>query len=67
MDLGFGPDAGRDPTTGRFLPGNSGLPGRPLGSHNKLAEKFKADLVAEWERRDPQVLRELKPRSWRGW
>lgn len=28
----------RDPKTGRFLQGTTGLPGRPKGARNKLAE-----------------------------
>lgn len=40
---------GRDPNSGRFLPGNSGNGGRQRGSRSKLAEQFIADLHDEWE------------------
>lgn len=30
----------KDPTTGRFLPGNTGFGGRPKGARNKLGEAF---------------------------
>jgi hypothetical protein len=30
----------KDETTGRFLPGNSGGPGKPKGARNKLGEEF---------------------------
>jgi hypothetical protein len=33
--------------------------GRPLGSGHKLAEAFKRDLVEEWKRSGPEVLRKL--------
>src|SRR5262245_26354006 len=40
----------RDEKTGRFLPGTCGkLGGRPLGSRQKLSEKFLADFHAAWE------------------
>lgn len=32
--------SGRDPETGRFLTGNNGSPGRPLGARNRLREAF---------------------------
>jgi hypothetical protein len=32
----------------RFLPGNSGLPGRPKGARNKLAEAMIDDLYRHW-------------------
>jgi hypothetical protein len=51
--------AERDPKTGRFLvghssvghrflPGNSGLPGRPKGARNKLSEAMIDDLYRHW-------------------
>ena len=33
---------------GRFVPGNNGGPGRPLGSKNKLTEDFLADFHEAW-------------------
>ena len=33
---------------GRFLPGRPGGPGRPVGSRNRLSEKFLADLQRVW-------------------
>jgi hypothetical protein len=38
----------RDPTTGRFLMGHNGGPGRPKGSRNKLGEEFLVDLYESW-------------------
>jgi hypothetical protein len=46
---------GRDPSSGRFLTGNSGG-GRPKGSRNKLSEQFISDLYDEWEKSGPEVL-----------
>jgi hypothetical protein len=43
------PKPEQDPTTGRFLPGNTGNGGRRKGSKNAYAEAFWADLQAEWE------------------
>jgi hypothetical protein len=43
------PVPAKDSTTGRFLPGNSGGSGRPLGARNKLGEAFVADLYASWQ------------------
>jgi hypothetical protein len=43
------PKPEQDPTTGRFLPGNSGNGGRRKGSKTAYAEAFWADLQAEWE------------------
>jgi hypothetical protein len=39
----------RDEKTGRFLPGNSGGPGRSRGSRNRLGEQYLADLKDVWE------------------
>lgn len=41
--------AERDERTGRFLTGGKPGPGRPVGSRNKLAENFVADLKEIWE------------------
>ncbi len=42
------PIIARDPSTGRFLPGNGG---RPKGLRNRLNEIFWWDMVAAWEKR----------------
>jgi hypothetical protein len=65
---GCGP---RDPKTGRFLvghssvghrflPGNSGLPGRPKGSRNKLAEAMIEDMYQDWKAHGIQAIRECR-------
>ena len=38
------PPPAKDDETGRFLPGNSGGPGKPKGARNKLGEAFIAAL-----------------------
>lgn len=38
----------RDATTGRFLSGNNGGPGRALGQRSRLGEQFLADLRETW-------------------
>ena len=48
--------SGRDPSSGRFLTGNSGG-GRPKGSRNKLGQQFINDLYDEWQKSGPQVLK----------
>jgi hypothetical protein len=35
---------------GTFVAGHRGGPGRPVGSRNRLAESFLADLQREWAR-----------------
>ena len=40
---------GRDQQTGQFLSGCKGGPGRQVGSRNRLAESFIADLRDTWE------------------
>ena len=60
----------RDPKTGRFLvghssvghrflPGNSGLPGRPKGARNKLAEAMIEDLYQDWKAHGIEANRRL--------
>ncbi|WP_421722918.1 hypothetical protein [Bauldia sp.] len=54
----------RDPKTGRFVLGNCGGPGRPIGSRNKLGEAFLADLHRDWLEHGQAVIarcREEKP------
>jgi hypothetical protein len=48
--------ADRDGKTGRFLPGNSGLGGRPKGSRNKLGEAFLEDLRDAWNEHGASAL-----------
>ena len=49
---------GRDPQTGRFLTGNNGG-GRKVGSRNRLAEDFIADLHEEWQRVGADCIRKF--------
>ena len=44
---------GRD---SRFLTGNTGGPGRPKGSRNKLSEEFLVALHADWVKHGPSVI-----------
>lgn len=46
----------RDSTTGRFVSGNSGGPGRKVGSRNKLGEAFIEDLRDAWNEHGPTAL-----------
>jgi hypothetical protein len=48
--------AERDRTTGRFVSGNSGGPGRKVGSRNRFSEAYIQDLHACWEKHGPDVL-----------
>jgi hypothetical protein len=54
-----GTQNGRDPESGRFLPGNSGFGGRPKGSRNKLGEQFVSDLYAEWQKSGADALKRV--------
>jgi hypothetical protein len=49
---------GRDDTTGQFLTGNR-RGGRPLGSRNKLTERFLADLHEEWQQSGAKALKRV--------
>jgi hypothetical protein len=42
--------SGRDPKSGQFVMGHTGIGGRPKGSRNVLGEQFLLDLRQEWER-----------------
>ena len=42
---------------GRFLPGNPGLPGRPKGSRNLLADAMIDDLYRDWKEHGIQAIR----------
>jgi hypothetical protein len=50
----------RDPKTGRFLPGATGLPGRPKGARNKLAEAMIDDLYQDWKAHGIEAIRETR-------
>jgi hypothetical protein len=42
---------------GRFIPGNPGLPGRPKGSRNLLADAMIDDLYRDWKEHGIQAIR----------
>lgn len=42
--------------SGQFLPGHKGVGGRPLGSRNRLGEKFLDDLQAIWKKKGRAAL-----------
>jgi hypothetical protein len=47
-----------------FKPGQSGNPaGRPVGSRNKLAETFLADVLTEWETHGAAAISEMREKS----
>ena len=48
---------------GRFVRGNSGGPGRPLGSRNRLGEEFLSDLYADWAEHGASVIAEVRERN----
>ena len=50
----------RDAKTGRFLPGATGLPGRPKGARNKLAEAMIDDLYQDWQEHGIQAIRQVR-------
>jgi hypothetical protein len=50
----------RDAKTGRFLVGTTGLPGRPKGARNKLAEAMIEDLYQDWKAHGIQAIREVR-------
>jgi hypothetical protein len=50
----------RDPKTGRFLQGTTGLPGRPKGARNKLAEVMIDDLYRDWKAHGIEAIREVR-------
>jgi hypothetical protein len=49
----------KDPTTGRFLPGNSGFGGRPKGARNKLTTEFFDDFYATWQKHGTRALEQV--------
>ena len=48
---------------GRFVRGNSGGPGRPKGSRNRLGEEFLSDLYADWTEHGASVIAEVRERN----
>lgn len=52
--------AGKDPATGRFLPGNSGFGGRPQGSRNKLGEDFIAALANDFSKNGVEAIKTVR-------
>ena len=48
---------------GRFVRGNSGGPGRPKGSRNRLGEEFLSDLYADWMEHGASVIAEVRERN----
>src|SRR5438128_2156773 len=57
--LAAGETDDRDPSTGRFLSGREGGPGRAKGSRNRLAELFISDLHHEWEKSGAKALQRV--------
>ena len=45
---------------GRFKTGGKPGPGRPLGSRNKLAENFLADLCVDWTKHGAAVISKVR-------
>lgn len=50
------PDNGRDPETGQFIVGHTGIGGRPKGSRNKLGEAYIADMYERWQARGVEAI-----------
>ena len=48
---------------GQFVSGNSGGPGRPKGSRNRLGEEFLSDLYADWAEHGSGVIAAVRERS----
>jgi hypothetical protein len=48
---------------GRFLMGGKGGPGRPLGSRNRLAEDFLADLCTDWKKHGAAVISKVRNKN----
>jgi hypothetical protein len=53
------PPSWRD-SNGRFIPGNPGLPGRPKGSRNMLADAMIDDLYRDWKEYGIQAIRAVR-------
>jgi hypothetical protein len=52
----------RDAKTGRFLQGTTGLPGRPKGARNKLAEAMIDDLYRDWTEHGIRAIQKVRRR-----
>ena len=48
---------------GRFISGNSGGPGRPRGSRNRLGEDFLSALCADWAEHGASVIADVRENS----
>jgi hypothetical protein len=48
---------------GRFQTGGKPGPGRPLGSRNKLAENFLADLCTDWTKHGAAVISKVRNKN----
>ncbi len=48
---------------GQFVRGNSGGPGRPKGSRNRLGEEFLSDLYVDWMEHGASVIAEVRERN----
>jgi hypothetical protein len=51
-----GKDVSGRAKNGTFLPGRQGGPGRPVGSRNRLSEKFLSDLQKVWLKKGANAL-----------
>ena len=49
---------GRD-KTGKFIAGHKSIGGRPVGSRNRLGERFLDDLQAIWKKRGKKALEQV--------
>jgi hypothetical protein len=54
---------GRDKTTGRFLPGNKGGPGRKQGARVDLAEIFLREVLADFAEHGKEAIRQAREAS----
>lgn len=54
------PAPAKDETTGRFLPGNSGGPGKPKGARNKLGEAFIQALHDSFNEHGPETIETVR-------
>src|SRR5262245_2260977 len=49
--------------SGRFLTGGKPGPGRPIGSRNKLAERFLADICVDWAKYGAAVISKVRNKN----